>query len=95
MRFVRVPPYESGVKLYFPGKMVNFFGAKSVLCYMCYTLFRTENEELSKIIGTRICIHTRIYAHTCQGWYIVPSAALYRVNFQTLDFAVGSSQQWS
>ena len=52
MRFVRVPPYESGVKLtnfVFSWQDGEFFWGKK-----CCTLFHTENEELSKKIGTCI-----------------------------------------
>jgi len=56
--FVRVPPYESGVKLtnfVFSWQDGDFFWGKK-----CCTLFHTENEELSKKIGTCICIHTLV-----------------------------------
>ena len=46
MRFVRVPPYESGVKL------TNFYfsweNGAILLSGKCCPLFHTQNEELSK-----------------------------------------------
>ena len=54
--FVRVPPYESGVKLtnfVFSWQDGDFFWGKT-----CCTLFHIENEELSKKLA-----HLYAYTH--------------------------------
>ena len=56
VRFVRVPPYESGVKMTnfsFSWQNGEFFWSQK-----CCTHFLTQNEELSKKIGACICIYT-------------------------------------
>ena len=70
MRFVRVPPYESGVKLtnfIFSWQNGEFWWSQK-----CCTHLLTQNDELSKKIGACICIYTRIYANMWQGGLIRP-----------------------
>ena len=56
MRFVRVPPYESGVK------MTNFYFSRQNGEFLwgqeCSPHFLNQNEELSKKIGACKCIYT-------------------------------------
>ena len=59
MRFVRVPPYESGVKLtnfVFSCQNGEFWWGQK-----CCTHLLTQNEELSKKIGACIYVYTGSY----------------------------------
>ena len=70
MRFVRVPPYESGVKLtnfVFSWQNGEFWWGQK-----CCTPLLTQNEELSKKIGAYILIYNCVYANTWQGGQICP-----------------------
>ena len=77
MRFVRVPPYENGVKL--TNFIFSWENGAILLSGKCCPLFHTQNEELSKKIGACICIYNRVYANTWQGGQICPPT-LDRVN---------------
>ena len=71
LMFVRVSPYESGVKF------TNFIFSwqnGEVLHPVGATHFLTQNEELSKQIGACICIYTRVYTNTWQrGAHCAPA----------------------
>ena len=70
MRFVRVPPYESGVKLtnfVFSWQNGEFWWGQK-----CCTHLLTQNEELSKKIGAYILIYIRVYANTWHGGRSAP-----------------------
>ena len=70
MRFVRVPPYESGVKL--TNFTFSWQNGEFLWDQKCSPHFLNQNEELSKKIGACICIYTRVYANTWQGGLIEP-----------------------
>ena len=77
MRFVRVPPYESGVKL--TNFTFSWQNGEFLWDQKCSPHFLNQNEELSKKIGACICIYTRVYANTWQGGLIEPPPTLNRV----------------
>ena len=79
MRFVRVPPYESGVKL--TNFTFSWQNSEFLWDQKCSPHFLNQNEELSKKIGACICIYTRVYANTWQGGLIQPPPTLNRVNY--------------
>ena len=78
MRFVRVPPYESGVKL--TNFTFSWQNGEFLWDQKCSPHFLNQNEELSKKIGACICTYTRVYANTWQGGLIEPPPTLNRVN---------------
>ena len=78
IRFVRVPPYESGVKL--TNFTFSWQNGEFLWDQKCSPHFLNQNEELSKKIGACICIYTRVYANTWQGGLIEPPTTLKRVN---------------
>ena len=78
LTLVRVPPYESGVKM--TNFQFSWLNGEFLWGQKCSPHFLNQNEELSKKIGSCICIYTRVYANTWQGGHIVPPPASNRVN---------------
>ena len=70
LRFVRVPPYESGVKL--TNFKFSWQNGAFLWGQKCTPNFLNQNEELSKKIGACMCIYTHVYANTWQGGPIGP-----------------------
>ena len=88
MRFVMVPPYESGVKMTI--FELSWQNGEFLWGKKCSPHFLNQNEELSKKIGACICIYTRVYANTRQGGHIVPPPALNRVKTRGKKWEVNS-----
>ena len=59
MRFVRVPPYESGVKL--TNFTFSWQNGEFLWDQKCSPHFLNQNEELSKKNLARLYIYTRAY----------------------------------
>ena len=77
LTLVRVPPYESGVKM--TNFQFSWLNGEFLWGQKCSPHFLNQNEELSKKIGACICIYTRVYANTWQVGLIEPYPALNRV----------------